>query len=92
VPPRRRGPLWVRHLDDGALPPRVAYSIGTAFGHAPARNRFRRRLRAAMRELGEGLRPGTYLVGARPGAATMSHDELLAALRALVTTERAERE
>ncbi|MGA1345933.1 MAG: ribonuclease P protein component [Ilumatobacteraceae bacterium] len=58
--------LWCTHLHDPSiLPPRVAFAIGRAHGPAVVRNRLRRRLRAAFRELAAaGLVPaGTYLVG-----------------------------
>jgi ribonuclease P protein component len=49
---------------------RVAYAIPRAVGGAVVRNRIRRRLRAMIAQLGpaDGLAPGLYLVGARPGA------------------------
>lgn len=52
-------------------PPRVAYAVGRAVGGAVVRNRLRRRLRAVVTELGPGLRPGAYLVGTAPEAATL---------------------
>ena len=48
-------------------PPRVAYAVGRRVGGAVARNRVRRRLRAATRAHAGELEPGrAYLVGARP--------------------------
>lgn len=46
----------------------VAFAIGRPVGPAVVRNRLRRRLRAALGELGPP--PGTYLVTASPSAAT----------------------
>ena len=46
-----------------------------------ARNRLRRRLRALVAELGPGLAPGAYLVGAGPDAARRTHDDLRGLLR-----------
>ncbi len=44
------------------------------------RNRIRRRLRSVSREAGPLLRPGAYLVGAHPGASSLSYRELRATL------------
>ena len=76
----RRGPLtvtWVPGEPDE--PTRVAYTIGRKVGGAVVRNRIRRRLRAVVRETRELLRPGAYLLGAGPEAATMPYGELRAA-------------
>jgi ribonuclease P protein component len=55
------------------MPPAVAYAVGRRTGNAVARNRLRRRLRAAIRERAELLAPDTaYLVGADSSALTMS--------------------
>jgi ribonuclease P protein component len=74
----RRGPMTVTYLagGDGV---RVAYAIGRAVGPAVARNRLRRRLRAAAREIdsaGPGLPAGAYLVALRPEATGRSYAEL----------------
>ena len=70
-------------------PPRVAYAVGRKAGGAVARNRVRRRLRAATRAHSAELEPGrAYLVGVvgspipAPTYAALS-DSLHAALRAL---------
>lgn len=69
------GVLWCTFLlDEQAIPPRVAFAIGRAFGSAVARNRLRRRLRALL--AGAQLPPGWYLVGARPTAADRNFSEL----------------
>ena len=71
-----------------AEPPRVAYAVGRQAGGAVARNKIRRRLRAATRAHARELEPGrAYLVGVvgsraiAPYAALSS--SLHAALRAL---------
>jgi ribonuclease P protein component len=77
----RRGAMTVVHLParttDGEV--RFAYAIGRKVGPAVVRNRLRRRLRAAARELDRssgGLPSGSYLVSLRPEAAALSYDEL----------------
>ena len=65
----------------GGEPPRVAYAIGSRVGGAVARNRVRRRLRAATRSHAAVLEPGhAYLVGATPAAAGASYTDLSTAL------------
>ncbi len=93
VPRRRRGPLSLRYVPpaadgvDGEA--RVAFAVGRNAGNAVARNRIRRRLRAALGELERAgdLAPGAYLVGAGATAMTMPYPELLDALRALAADE-----
>jgi ribonuclease P protein component len=68
----RRGPITVTFVPDARTgPPRVAYAIGRSVGGAVVRNRLRRRMRAVVSELGPHLRPGAYLVGAAPEAASL---------------------
>jgi ribonuclease P protein component len=73
----RRPALTVTFLaPDGAAaptPPRVAFTVGKATGGAVVRNRVRRRLRAALRELHTAgrLPRGTYLLGASAMVAQM---------------------
>lgn len=69
-------------------PPRVAYAVGRKAGGAVARNRVRRRLRAATRAHARELEPGrAYLVGVvgEPAPTTYASlsNSLHAALRAL---------
>lgn len=71
---RRVGPVVITRLDDGSVPPRVAYAIGRPVGNAAERNRLRRRLRALVADAAPT--PGTYLVGAGRAAVTASHQEL----------------
>jgi ribonuclease P protein component len=65
-------------------PPRLAFAIGKVVGTAVVRNRLRRRLRSTFAELAPSLPPGTYLVGARPAAATLDHGELRRTVSALL--------
>ena len=79
----RRGSVTVLFLpeagsgaDSGV---RVAYSVGRRVGTAVDRNRVRRRLRAAMRDVargGGGLSSGVYLVLVGPEARTTPYAEL----------------
>jgi len=58
---------------------RVAYAVGRRVGPAVVRNRLRRRLRAAAREIDlatGGLPAGAYLVSVRPEAALRSYAAL----------------
>jgi ribonuclease P protein component len=64
---------------------RVAYAVGRAAGKAVVRNRVRRRLRSAVAEIEPQLRPGAYLFGAGPEAATIPYPELKAAVSEVVT-------
>ena len=77
----RRGPVTVTWLaGDPAEPIRVAYAISRRVGGAVVRNQVRRRLRAVVGELQPQLRPGVYLVGAAPEAASTPYRELRAAV------------
>jgi ribonuclease P protein component len=84
----RRGPMTVAFVP-GGTEVRVAYAIGRRVGPAVVRNRVRRRLRAAAREIDVatgGLPTGAYLVSVRPEATKRSYgelrDDLVAALAA----------
>jgi ribonuclease P protein component len=64
----RRGPLtvtWLAPTPGDTAPPRAGFAIGRSVGSAVVRNRVRRRLRAALRELrAAGRLPGgAYLLG-----------------------------
>jgi len=85
APQARQGPITLRFVPDrdgGA--PRVAFAIGRALGNAVARNRVRRRLRAAVAGLGDELEPGAYLFGADARAVRANFSELRDAVAALV--------
>jgi ribonuclease P protein component len=81
----RTGPLSVTWLapDPSAppTPPRAAFAVSKGAG-AVARNRVRRRLRAALRELQRAgsLPRGAYLIGAGPEAAGLPWSDLVRAL------------
>jgi ribonuclease P protein component len=79
------GTITVRCLrEPGATPARVAYGVGRALGGAVARNRARRRLRAAVAANEARLLPGAaYLISAGPEALTMPFDTLVDTLAAL---------
>ena len=79
--------LWCNFLSDPVMTPScTAFAIGRAFGSAVARNRFRRRLRALLmtRQRSNPLPPGLLLIGARPGAAELTFDQLRAELDLLL--------
>ena len=81
---RVQGPVTVRVVPGEAEgPARVAYAVSGA-GNAVARNRLRRRLRAAVGRAEADLAPGAaYLVSARREALTMPFDTLVDTLAAL---------
>lgn len=73
----RRGPvsvIWLPPIDakSSTAPPRVAFATGRALGGAVTRNRIRRRLRHALRDLqlAGRLPAGSYLIG---GSAALAH-------------------
>jgi ribonuclease P protein component len=73
---------------DPATPPRAGFVVGRSVGGAVLRNRIRRRLRAALRELqaADRLPGGTYLLGATADAASLPWAELLASVHDAVST------
>ncbi|MCZ7527832.1 MAG: ribonuclease P protein component [Acidimicrobiia bacterium] len=90
----RRGPVAVRFLAVGSTgPPQVAYAVGRRVGGAVARNRARRRLRAAIRACRDQLVPGgAYLVSAGAPVVTMPFGTLVDALSdCLAAAERGSR-
>lgn len=68
--------------------PRAAFAVGRSVGGAVVRNRVKRRLRAALRELlaQDRLPRGTYLLSGRPQVAEMAWSDLLAAVDDAVQT------
>jgi ribonuclease P protein component len=83
----RRGPLTVTWLPGPAdVPPGAAFAVGRSAGGAVTRNRVRRRLRAALRELqAAGRLPGgSYLVGGSAALAELPWDELVELLGSVI--------
>jgi ribonuclease P protein component len=67
----------------------VAYAVPRAVGGAVERNRLRRRLRAAVRELEAELVPGgAYLLSAGPAAMSIGPRQLEDTLRVLLRAVR----
>jgi ribonuclease P protein component len=90
----RRGPLavtWLAPAPGAVSPPRAAFAIGRHAGGAALRNRIRRRLRAALRELlAAGRLPaGTYLLGGGRDLATLPWPELVALVAATIEEAQA---
>jgi ribonuclease P protein component len=99
--------LWCTFLlDPDATPPRVAFAIGRAAGHATTRNRLRRRLRALLHERTSGMSTamgadtptpsvpvpaGWYLIGVRPSATELTFDDLRTELASLLIKVTARR-
>lgn len=86
------GTVTVRCVrEPGSAPPRVAYGVGRTVGGAVARNRARRRLRAAVAANEGKLVPGAaYLVSAGPEVLTMPFGALVDTLAALFEASRPE--
>ena len=72
-------------------PPRVAYAVGRQAGGAVARNKIRRRLRAATRAHAQELEPGrAYLVGVVGSRTTAPYAALSSSLHAALRALREE--
>ena len=56
--------------------PRVAYAIGRARGTAVQRNRLRRQIQAVLREKGDAVLKGRYLIGARVSAVSVTYPQV----------------
>jgi ribonuclease P protein component len=88
----RRGPLSVTWLpaEDPALPPRAGFAIARQAGGAVVRNRVRRRLRAALRELAAAgrLPAGTYLLGGDAELARLPWSELVELVESTIAEAR----
>jgi len=75
--------LGIRYLVRADAQPalRIGIAASKKVGGAVVRNRIRRRLKVAARDLAAQVRPGTdALIGVRPAAAAASSAELRAAL------------
>ena len=75
----RRGQVSVAFVADDGGHPRIAYGVGRKVGPAVVRNRVRRRLQSAAREIDRernGLPSGAYLVTVRPDAVRLDYAEL----------------
>ncbi len=89
----RRGPLTVTWLapDRGdGNPPRAGFALGRSVGGAVVRNRVRRRLRAALRELQAAgrLPAGAYLLGGTAELAELPWPVLVDLVEATITEAR----
>ncbi len=84
----RSGPVRVSYVSVSAAQPQLAFAIGRRFGNAVARNRARRRLRAAFGSAWAAsptAPKGAYLVMADRTVLTAPFDGLEHALRACLT-------
>lgn len=81
----RSGPLTVLVADPPGDQPAVAFAVPRRVGGAVVRNRVRRRLREAARDLdhGGGLPARAYLVVVHPPAVDASYQQLQRALRSV---------
>jgi ribonuclease P protein component len=76
-------------IPDPGGSPHVAFAIGRSLGSAPARNRARRRLRAALDARHEHLPGGWLLVGASPAITRSTFQEIEADIDAILDQLRA---
>jgi len=88
-----RGPLtvtWLPPAAGEAAPPRAGFAIGRSVGGAVVRNRVRRRLRAALREVQAGgrLPAGTYLLAGRAELADLPWPALVALVETTIEEAR----
>ena len=84
---------WFRREDEPGGEPRLGLAVPRALGSAVARNRLKRVLRAAWRELLDDVPPGNdYVLVARPGLAepaeARGHDWLVGELAELLAKVR----
>jgi ribonuclease P protein component len=81
-----QGPVRAAYVPaQSGLPfPLVAYVVSKRCGNAVARNRIRRRMRAAAAAAAPELRRGAYLISSRPEVATCNYEELAAAVRSVL--------
>jgi len=82
----RSGSFWcIMLLDPSLTMAHVGYAIGRPYGGAVERNRLRRRLRVLMASHCDALLPGSYLVGATPGANQQDFVQLGASVSRLIS-------
>ena len=78
--------LSVRFLRTGLEVTRFGFSTGRKLGGAVVRNRVRRRLREALRDMAPSFQPGwDVLIIARPALVDADHETLVGALRRVLT-------
>lgn len=63
---------------------KVGFSVSSKVGKSVARNRVRRMLKEDFRMIRRELKPGKYVIGARPGAERATHAQLTRELRSLL--------
>lgn len=77
----RSGPVSVSFVDrPGWDRPQAAYAVNRKVGNAVQRNLLRRRMRAILSELAEGLPTGAYVVRSSPDGPTLEFNELKVAM------------
>ena len=82
---RTASPLMALHWHDDGAPPRLGLAVSRKVDrNAVGRNRIKRQLREQFRQLRPRLRPGGYVVVARPQAAAASAAALREGLLALL--------
>jgi len=82
---RTASPLMALHWHDDGAPPRLGLAVSRKVDRtAVGRNRIKRQLREQFRLLRPQLRPGAYVMVARPQAAAAAGPALRDGLRALL--------
>lgn len=82
---RTASPLMALHWHDDGAPPRLGLAVSRKVDrNAVGRNRIKRQLREQFRHLRPRLRPGAYVLVARPPAAVATAAALREGLRSLL--------